>query len=101
MTLSDAFTVYPWGALALLGWLAAIDRHTASDAFLLSMLWPISLVLIAWHVALDAMQSLGFQWAIGPTCAGVGWRIERAKDGYIGFCVLTPHWGFCFGWKRP
>lgn len=101
MTISDAFTMYPWGALAILALMAWIDLHTARQAFLGSLLWPIVLILIAWHVALDAMERLGFRWSSGLTPPGIGWRIGRTKNGYIGFYVVTPRLGFCFGWKRP
>ena len=105
MTISDAFTVYPWGALALIGFLALIDRHTAREAFLGSLLWPIVLVLLAGAAVLGAvlggMERLGFRWDSGRTLPGIGWRIGRTKNCYIGFYVETPAWMFCFGWGLP
>ena len=106
MTLSDAFTVYLRLALALIGFLALIDRrHTAREAFIFGMLWPITLVLMAVAAVLGAvlggMERLGVRWDFGQTRPGIGWRIGRTKNGYIGFYVVTPAWSFCFGWKRP
>ena len=79
---------YLAGAFVLLAWMAVIDRHELREAFWLSLLWPLTLVMIpivtafarmeqrGWYVHIEYRSDLspfGFRTRVD---AGTGWAVR-------------------------
>jgi len=66
--------VYLVGGLLATGLMAWRDEHLAvRDAFWLALLWPLTLVVVAWVLAALVLESLGFHLTFGTPRSGVRW----------------------------
>lgn len=83
-----SISTYLAGGFALLAWMAYLDNHRAREAFWLSLLWPLVLLLIPTVYFLDWMEQRGwmvdaqYRRDLSPfgfrrrPVAGAGWAVR-------------------------
>lgn len=109
MTLDTAASLYFCAGFLLLAWMAVLDRHSVREAFVVSALWPLTLVLLGAMGLGLLLTRLGFNFYAAPPRAGVRWGVGRVKlkpgatldRRPLGFWVTCPVWGFALWWSRP
>ena len=87
ISIAAYLAAYLAGGFALLAWMAFLNKHRAREAFWLSLLWPLALLLIPIVALFDRLEQRG--WYVDtryrPDLSPLGFR--RRADGGIGWAV--------------
>lgn len=100
--------IYLAAGFATLAWAAWHDDTDARTAFWLSLLWPLTMVVVAWLLLGRLLRWMGFRFFFGRPRDGLGWSAGRMslRDPdfprvAIGFWVACPWRAGGLGWVAP
>lgn len=89
MTAVACLSAYLAAAFLMLAWAAYLDRHRLREAFWLSLLWPVTLLILALY-GLTAFLPRLFGWRGELADSPGGWGVRRPSDGWPGFAARCP-----------
>ena len=103
MTITTYIAAYLGAGFLMLAWTAWSDRASLREGFWVSLLWPLTLVLLVWVLAGAILGRCGFRCHVGQPRVP-RWDAGRAHvygEPRAGFWVSCPRWVVGVWWVKP